>query len=450
MCIVKKQMDGSSINSALATAANPCTSPDFVGRSSWIRTVPLVLASMMGTGVYDLPATFADLGVVSGAACFISISSISYFVSYLLYKLHMAFRYPAAANLGELLSYHFGLVGGWVGYGLLYVSCLQWEVNYADGLVTTVRHMLHPPLPNSTPADARGNNLVPVLCSGVVLLPLVQIRRLHRLTWLSVMSVVSIFAVMAADVLDVCEGGRLDAHCRRTQELTPKVLTLAISQIAFAFNGQILFLQIQSEMQTPAKFLHSLQLAYPVLLVCYIIFALLGWTICRSGAAHSVLYDHHIDEFMSVSPVLYFCVCISLLVHLATSYTIIQQVLVRELAIWLCEGALEQGPRARLRWFAISTGQLTISLVAAQWIPGLRDVPGMVGIMVNAMTFIFPCVLYLATRTWSRDETPSRREFQLLPWPHLDIVAVLASYAVIVVAMCVSVPGFLFQVGAMH
>lgn len=444
----------SSLSSPEGTASllpcRPGVSP-IHGSNCGVRTVALILATMMGSGVLVLPSTFADLGVPDGLACLVSTASVSYFVSYLLHKFHLQYRYPMAVTLGDVFAYQFGLTGGWAGWGLLYISCLQWLGNYALEVVRVVHNLLgffrskcNPPWEDGVSTtttttldltDAAAADTLAVLLASVALLPFSQFRTLHALTPLCVVSVLSVITVISVDLVDMMNGDGSD-RCPVVTSGTRGVV-FAVSQMAFAFNGQAIFLEIQAEMSDPTKFLNSLWRAYPVLLVVYTGTAFVGWARCGDGSPHRIL-DGHMGLALAHSPPLFLCINVLLLSHFVTSYTIIQQVFGRELAIWLLPAALRSGTKARIRWFSLSVGQLVISLSAVHFVHDVCDVLGCLGLLVSTQTFMFPCVLFLATR----------RDVQLLPWPSLDKPAVVMSSFVIIGAVCLSVLSLIVQVRA--
>jgi len=394
-----------------------------VHRGGWLRTVPLILATTIGSGALILPGAFATLGWYGGVTCLSFCYCASFFVALLLHRLHLRYRHPAAESIGDISALQFGWFGGYLAWGLLYFGLLQFLGNYLFDVARIIENFSGKPHA--------------VWLAALMLVPTSQIRRLHNLMWLSILSVISITVILgiyATFILEKAESqSREGMHC--THHALPRAtwgnVVVAISQVAFTFNGQVIFLEIQNEMEQPASFSKALHLAYPLMLLFYAASAGVSYALCGEYTPLDIVAVLHLDRLREM-----WFENVLMLVHHATSYSIFQQVLAREVAVWFVPAALENRVWSRFLWLMITVCQLGLTVVICVFVPHVLSLFNFLGMLVSTQAFSFPCMLVLAC--CYRERFFERRKH--------DVVAAVACCLIIVFTLVLTVGGVLTTV----
>mmetsp|Transcript_33131 Transcript_33131/g.70014 ORF Transcript_33131/g.70014 Transcript_33131/m.70014 type:complete len:468 (+) Transcript_33131:54-1457(+) len=347
-------------------------------QSSWQETAALVIASIIGTGVLSLSGYFAKLGLWFGIFALVICYPLNFFTGILLNRLHLAF--PLSVTYGDV---GFKLVGKWgqqLGFASLYVYMFFLLGSYYIVIRKTIQVIL---------IEAQLCAIQACFIGFLLLLPSNQLRTLHHLSKLSVVSFATIIIVLA-----MCIGVLLfDPHPACGAQLPALDLMgvfNALSGFIFAFSGQKIFLEMQAEMTEPTEFPKALHAAFPVLFLAYLLVSLAAYGRCG---------DHTPSYLLDVLPAgpLARCASILMLVHMAVSYTIANQVLARAMLLLSgCTKGLEPGPAGRLIWFAQTSAQALLSIVLSNAIPLFDDFVSVIGgLLSTQFSFVFPAGLFL-------------------------------------------------------
>lgn len=425
---VQIPISSGQVGTALSWTPRQGTPEAEVRRAGWLRTVPLILATTVGSGALILPGAFATLGWYGGVLCLSFCYGASFFVSLLLHRLHLRYRHPAAESIGDITALTFGWFGGYLAWGLLYLGLLQFLGNYLWDVARIIKNIFGNPERLCMPC-----NNWPVLVAAFMLVPTCQIRRLHHLIWLSILSVLSITAILWIYASFILERVDSPSHkgMRCSEDALPRAtwgnIVVAISQIAFTFNGQVIFLEIQNEMEQPASFSKALHLAYPLMLLLYTATAGVSYALCGDYTPQDIVTALHLDRWQEV-----WFENILMLVHHATSYSIFQQVLAREVAVWFVPTALDNHVWGRCKWLMITVCQLGIVYMLG-FVPHVLSLFSFLGMLVSTQAFSFPCLLVLAC--CYRERFFERR--------NRDVAAAVACCLIIIFTMILTAGGVL-------
>eukprot|EP00927_Polykrikos_kofoidii_P019275 TRINITY_DN18992_c0_g1_i3.p1 TRINITY_DN18992_c0_g1~~TRINITY_DN18992_c0_g1_i3.p1 ORF type:complete len:455 (-),score=21.42 TRINITY_DN18992_c0_g1_i3:134-1498(-) len=383
----------------------------------------LAFASISGGYVFVVPILADCLGLTLGFLLFLLFHITSFFVSFLLYKLHLAYRDALAETWGDLFAQLYGLKAGVIGWGALFLAIIVWLCNMVSQYIVIVEE--HKPLA----IDIR----IIYAISALLVLPGSQIRNSRRLL------PIAVSCTLAAVVLNVLNSaaivaGRIEpiitSDDSQSQFVPMKKKWICWLVTPIAFHGQLLFLGIQAEMQEPVRFLRSLQIVYLMHLAFSM--AMFGSMLGRLGDANESAYET-IRNYFSDRSHLSFAYLTVRFTYLMTSYCIYQRVLARELTVWLFPLGVGEGWKARLCWFgmtAIVLGSVSLYMLLfrASWQP-YRNAPT---VLVDSFAFIFPCLLYLKSRHSLRPFESSRA----------DVFATVVSYGVLISWFLIILGGF--------
>jgi amino acid permease len=263
------------------------------------------------------------------------------------------------------------------------------------------------------------------LIAAALMIPTNQLRTLHHLTPLSVVSFLTIVIVLVIYIVTILgdAGASVEEACvgnALTQSNSFTAVAHDVSQFVFAFSGQKIFLEMQAEMKEPNHFLRSLHLAYPALLTTYMVITSVSFGRCGLNTPSYIMNALGYDWTRILANSLLF-------IHIVVSYTISQQVLARAIALRvLPAAAIEEGPKARCQWFAITAIQLFFGWLVSNVVPLFDDFVSLLSSLLSTqMSFSFPCVLYLALR----------RQKQIISSPLLDKAITFMCLATVLVAV---------------
>eukprot|EP00927_Polykrikos_kofoidii_P019273 TRINITY_DN18992_c0_g1_i1.p1 TRINITY_DN18992_c0_g1~~TRINITY_DN18992_c0_g1_i1.p1 ORF type:complete len:457 (-),score=23.91 TRINITY_DN18992_c0_g1_i1:243-1613(-) len=382
----------------------------------------LAFASISGGYVFVVPILADCLGLTLGFLLFLLFHITSFFVSFLLYKLHLAYRDALAETWGDLFAQLYGLKAGVIGWGALFLAIIVWLCNMVSQYIVIVEE--HKPLA----IDIR----IIYAISALLVLPGSQIRNSRRLLPIAVsctvatilLSVLTSLGTVAGRLEPMITSGHSQSHIFLMKQ------SLAVMLVTpTAFSGQLLFLGIQAEMQEPVRFLRSLQIVYLVHLACS---AVIFGSILERFGDRNVSTQQAITNYFTTCSRLYLVRETLKFIYLMTSYCIYQRVLARELTVWLFPLAVGEGWKARLCWFGMTAtviGILSVAmlLLQAKWIPYSNPQT----VVVNSFAFIFPCLLYLKSRN-----------HRLFESSRVDVVVTVACYGMLISWFLIILVGF--------
>ncbi|CAE8605502.1 unnamed protein product [Polarella glacialis] len=401
----------------LVSADGRCAESSHV--QPWPATAALIVAEVVGTGVLGLGAQISVLGLPAGLLILCLCYPINLFASLLLSHIHQAL--PGVVTFGDALGELLGPRAACWGYGVLYVYLFMTMTNYMIVLSDSIQMVLYW-IRVCRPAAG--------LVGALLLVPTNQLRSLSGLTWLSAISFGTILGTLGICIWELLGD---DPNCSgEVRQAGFLQYAGAVSGFVFAFAGQQIMLEMQAEMSQPSDFPKAVYLAFSLLFVVYLIVCILSYNACGDGTPGELLLV--LPEgggAKSVAGML-------MVVHLIISYTILQQVFNRGLCIAFMPGALEQGPRASAKWFAVTSCSMIACVGLAVSIPLFQDIVSFTGSLLSTQcSFIIPPVLFLAAK---RRQSQSEGG-QLSAASLADKLAVGASVGLVVMGGCLMIVG---------
>lgn len=406
-------------------------------RSHWTHTCCLLVASVLGIGVLGLPLAFVQLGQVWGLIALLLFGTGSVYSGVLINRLTMAAG-RGAASYADLGHAAYGAAGRWVvravSFGYLFGTCASMQLTAAIALVELVR-------------DVAGHRLCLVTAGIVVvclLLPLLQVRTLHALAFLAAAGVLCI--LVPAGIV-VAELSALPARARLANStgqyhagngtaaagngasagggavaltaVSPGFAAgTGVANIIFAFAGQVLFVELQSEMAAPADFPRAVWWASATCLGVYVTVALVGYAFAqRVGVASAIRapITASLPRDTASERAASAAANALLLAHVLVAYVINANVVNRAVVRGLCarrrDGARGIAPRRAgwLPWLMVSTATVASWYVVANSIPFLQDLMGFIGATLGVvLTYVFPTV-FARKVLWTRLSLCERR-----------------------------------------
>jgi amino acid permease len=245
-----------------------CTS---IRKSSWVNAYAIITASLIGIGVLGLPQAFSVLGWGPSMACLLFFALGAMYSGTLLTRLVVRVR-PRPQVYADLGEAAFGLIGRRVVMVLGYT--------YLTGTIISI-HLTAAIALQQWVLGTFGLLLRLVTCSvsfAAIALPILQVRTLHTLSWSA--GVLGIICILIP-VVTLCillEQEKPEDTTVMVATGSYAVLGTGVSDLVFAYAGQILFVETMAEMQNPQDFRYAVQWCVLTMVVVYLAISVVGYS----------------------------------------------------------------------------------------------------------------------------------------------------------------------------
>ena len=403
--------------------------------SDWRHTLLLLVASVMGVGVLGLPLAFYELGAAPATLLLLLFGCGSVYSGVLINRLTLAAG-PSSRYYSDLGYHAYGRRGRCavraVAYTYLFGTCASIVLTAAMSLVQVVAAVAGEGAPRLCLPYA-------ALAVCALTLPLLQVRTLHELTWTAAAGILFIVAPVAIVVGVLAAAGGPAGGAVPPPVPPPHAAGTAgsggaafwrggtgMATIMFAFAGQVIFVELQSEMRQPADFPRAVWWASVAYGSVYLLVAV---------AASHFLGSHVQAPVTLAMPTATRAqraakgvANLLLLLHVLVAFVINANVVNRAALQALVPERLQ---RRRLAWLGVTLTTLALWFVIANVVPFLQDLMGLMGATCGmALTYFFP--IAFARKTLREKLGP--RELRALPW-----VLALAALASLVATLSVIV-----------
>lgn len=383
----------------------------------------------MGTGVLELPGNVRKLGWAPGLTLIVLFFPVNLYTGWLLSRLSR--RHPQALSYGELASASAGRRWAKITHAFMATYFCSVLGGYVLVLAESVQGLVS------------SMCLFPAsLLSGLILLGPVQLRSLHSLAGLSVISALTIAAAVTICLWELGAGRGVGVQAAGAEQGGDAVAPeddaaavdgpvwfadssfvdkfTAVTGIVFAYAGQSVFLEMISEMVTPAHFPRALLAAGPFMVGIYLLVSVVGYGNLGAATPANImesLAPGHAKTFANML----------MLVHMVISYLITSQVLSRFVHTRVAPTtADEHGARGKLHWALISGGVLAWSIFVSNGLPFFDDLTGIIGaLLASNISYGLPSLFALASAT--------RGALELVKHERLLMAALLLLTVVLVV-----------------
>jgi len=381
--------------------------------AEWWYTSIVIVASIVGIGVLAVPGSVKNVGWV-GMAIIVCCYPTNLYTGLLIAKLAMFF--PHAKTFGDVAGKVWGDHGRHMTYFVLYVYLFLLLGDFLLVAAKSVQGFFY---------DVKICLPTAALLSCLWLLPSNQFRTLSNLTVLGAVSTLTITAVLGICLKEAifpasgesCEkhvnlkaaGGSSHAHLSPTYTGISFLHTFlningSISTMIFAFSGQKIFLEMVSEMKNPAEFPKACHVAFPYLLIIYLLIAGLTYGYCGEATPDYLMDIVPYGTLRRITNLLMF-------IHIGISYTITQQVLSGALHRRFFPDNLhnmldfslgmrhllqqDRAWRSQFQWFLISSGLLFLSFMLSSAVPFFEGLVQLMGALLSSvLSFALPVGLH--------------------------------------------------------
>lgn len=360
----------------------------------WPAATFLMTASLIGIGVMGLPRAMSRLGwsfglfllIFIGGGCCYSGLVISRIV------LHITKTDGRPRKYGDI---------GMAAYGTRGERFVRWsQMVYLAGVVVAFQHVASTCLQQVVIA------LDGTLCLGeanvfvsLMMLPVMQLQTLEKVTLIALLGVLMIIISIALFLRELIYERNINPN--HTNELSSfENVVGAAMTIAFAYQGQSIFPEIQSEMLVPEDMPKSVIGSACTMAFLYIFVGLLGYQYLGDGAAYLELWSDKYFEHSSRTTVANIC----LFVHVLTAFTINGNVLNQACCEWIAgppqqlAESLGGGvvPHGRFTWLCVTSSTGLAIFLLSNIVPNIGLLIPLVGATCgNALTFLAPYAILL-------------------------------------------------------
>ncbi|OQR98135.1 amino acid transporter, AAAP family [Achlya hypogyna] len=362
--------------------------------NSWLDSMFIVVANVVGVGVLGLAHAFAKLGWLSVSYRVVMLTcddgswgiiTLAVTLAGSLYSglllTRMKTRVPQAVVYADLGYAAFG------DLGQAFVTLFAYT--YMTGVCLSFQ------LTASLFLKEMTNGLCFVYCAtlvAAVVLPLAQYRNFSELTSISVIGALSIVAPTLLIIVEVAWNGRFQPV--ETEWITDagfEAATVACMDVVFAMAGHVFFVEIMSEMQDPRAFRHSLYCATSFLSWVYFAVAIVGYYFIGPAVLNPITNN------LSSVVVRRWCSAF-VLCHIVVAYVMAVMVLARGIEDVVFLRPHEDSKHAslanRMSWFGLTSAIVFLGFLVANVLPFVNDLLGFVGAMSGVTTtFVFPFLL---------------------------------------------------------
>eukprot|EP00051_Salpingoeca_urceolata_P006026 m.80107 g.80107 ORF g.80107 m.80107 type:complete len:440 (+) comp14651_c0_seq3:303-1622(+) len=330
---------GSSVNS----------SPTATKTTTWVSSASLIVANMLGAGVLGLPFAVKGMGWAGAVVVLVFMTCMSIFGGLQLGSLRgndsSVTTYAALARRcaskcwGPRAAKTWSYFVSTIGYTYILGTCTIYLITMKISVMEVLQkcEKPHPGLLlvqatnttntcSSSGCSSKGvadlHDLVWLFIVCALVYPLTYLRSLADAAWVSYVGVATIVVVNSV-ILVYCV---IDATHHKHHSSAPSEhrtfedFINGLTQLAFAYGGHVLMVEIQSVMRTPTEFSKSVYLSQLVMFANYAIIGLVGYAAYGDDVKSPItlnLPDNALRAFTNVC----------LFVHVMMAYAINSQVL---------------------------------------------------------------------------------------------------------------------------
>jgi proton-coupled amino acid transporter len=247
--------------------------------TSWQRICAIIIANMLGTGVLSMPYAASVMGWIPAAVLLLAFAMAALYSGLLYARLYQAV--PQAKSLTDIATIAWGQRGKRVVGTVAYV--------YIGG-VTVIFHLTATLAINAVFYDVAGLKCAWVASAGVaaLMLLLLQVRDMGDVGALAAAGTVAIAAplVIILVVLISGKGGAPDDDDDDDESQTNALSTFGVAamDVAFAFAGQVIFIELQSDMARPQDFPKAVAASLSVMAPVYGVIGAVGFAAIGKAA----------------------------------------------------------------------------------------------------------------------------------------------------------------------
>ncbi|CAK4068038.1 unnamed protein product [Aphanomyces euteiches] len=353
-------------------------------KNTWIDSMFIVIANVVGIGVLGLAHAFAKLGWGWGVICLGGTLAGSLYSGLLMTR--MKARVPNAVVFADLGSEAFGNLG--YAFITLFANTYIAGVCFSFQLAATLF------------LQQLSNGLCFVYCAIIVssiVLPLAQYRNFTEMNAIAVVGAVSIIVPVMLILFDLAFQSKHQTDRAITSwesHVSFDAAVVACMDVIFAMAGHVFFVEIMSEMKEPHDFKKSLVAATSVYSIVYFVVAAAGYAIIGSSASNPItnnLSDGSLRRWCAA-----FILC-----HLIVAYVMAVMVLSRAVDQLVFSRRLfpekikaTASPGGRLAWLGLTSTIILTSFFVCNIVPFVNDLLGFVGAISGVTTtFVFPYLL---------------------------------------------------------
>eukprot|EP00051_Salpingoeca_urceolata_P006025 m.80099 g.80099 ORF g.80099 m.80099 type:complete len:458 (+) comp14651_c0_seq2:303-1676(+) len=403
---------GSSVNS----------SPTATKTTTWVSSASLIVANMLGAGVLGLPFAVKGMGWAGAVVVLVFMTCMSIFGGLQLGSLRgndsSVTTYAALARRcaskcwGPRAAKTWSYFVSTIGYTYILGTCTIYLITMKISVMEVLQkcEKPHPGLLlvqatnttntcSSSGCSSKGvadlHDLVWLFIVCALVYPLTYLRSLADAAWVSYVGVATIVVVNSV-ILVYCV---IDATHHKHHSSAPSEhrtfedFINGLTQLAFAYGGHVLMVEIQSVMRTPTEFSKSVYLSQLVMFANYAIIGLVGYAAYGDDVKSPItlnLPDNALRAFTNVC----------LFVHVMMAYAINSQVLTEAIVSYFRPGfRRDRGRAAFVRWGMGCTGIMIAAIIISIVIPffsSLMNIYSSIGIF--SLSFAVPASLWLLER----------------------------------------------------
>lgn len=369
-------------------SSGPNLHPQAHRASSWVQTCFLLLAEVVGTGVLALPYNFTKLGIPLGVGLLVVCSVLNLAAGWLLWRLQQSL--PNVTTFSDVAVIVYGPRAQTLVGTLLLVTLFLVMGNYLLVFAFNLRDLFF--------RSGSCLVLVSLMAAGCLAVPS-QLRTLHHIASVSLASTLAVIAVLTICLWESSSG------CAWEYPQPPTVTWLntasSLSAFVFASGGQMIYLEMISEMACPAHFPKTLMVSLSVLFLVYVGISVATYS-CLGDTTPSFLIEVLKDSTLRdvASGLMAF--------HVAVSYTLHQQVLCRKFHGMFSLHVLNRASlvnhtkftsaefwNSQLHWFGITLAVLLGAWTVANTIPFFLDLVALIGSLTQSLLFyVVPAWLF--------------------------------------------------------
>ena len=346
------------------------------GETTWVKIALIIVTNFLGAGVLSLPFSASSLGYLAYGVALVSIFAVS-LLSGRAFSACFRAR-PESRMMSDVAREAFGPRGErLVRYVQYFYMCGVLVIFHLTCAIALRR------------AAGGGCAVLMSAIVGACALVAMQARSTSTLGTLSALGTGCILVYIGIILVLLPVRGRRPGA--REDVLPPPSSSLvaagvAVMDVVFAFSGQVVYVELQAEMRTPAHFMRSVLSSNGLMFCTYAAIACLGYhfvgaEILASGepitsavAATGSPVDRVVNAF--------------LFVQVMVAYTIEGNIVAR--GFYLMAGR-DAKTVARSAWTAATGGLVAAAFVVSNLVPFFSDVMGLMsGLCAGLLCYTFP------------------------------------------------------------
>ncbi|KAK5129618.1 hypothetical protein LTR08_003017 [Meristemomyces frigidus] len=353
----------------------------------WFQAGAMMIAETVSLGILSLPSCLAKVGYVAGLLLIVGLGLLTTYTGYVVYQLKMA--HPEVMSFADALGVMFGKAGLWFGkvvQTLLLLFIMGAHIVIFGVMMNTLTE--------------HGLCTVIFMALGALVSFFVSMPRTFKDTsWVSMGSCVSI---ATATIIAMVAIGIKGPGVGNSFAVTPAALTsfsdgaMAASNIILAYNGQIGFPAIISEMKEPRDFPKALAMLQIVTITFYVVVAIVIYNFAGQDVASPALGSAppliRKIAFGIATPTIVVAGVISALVAAKQIYK----------DVWSKQPHVikERSPRAYVSWYAILIALYIAAWLIAEVIPVFTQLLGVMGALLGTWFALGFCSMFWLWMNW--------------------------------------------------